>query len=128
IAYGLEHFASVQGEPPLAVRIPGSVRDHKVGMKLRIQSPGGVMPEGRGADFPADLRLPDHARAIGGKAFELSEGLTGRSVVSSVQTLVIHRDCHDRDALLSRALKVEEADAILCSSRCQPARAVRQKI
>ncbi len=124
IADGLEHFTGVQGQPALAVGIPGGVCDHEVGVKLRVQSPGGVVPEGGRADVPADLGLPGQAGAIGGKAFELGEGRGGRPVVSGVEARVLESDCHDGDALLSRALEVEEADAILRSSWCQPAGAV----
>src|SRR5205823_6542838 len=128
VADGLEDFTGVQGQPPLAVGIPGGVCDDEVGVKLRIQSPGGVVPEGGGADVRADLGLPGRAGAIGGKAFELGEGRGGRPVVSGVQALVLESDCHDGDALLSRALEVEEADSILRSSRCQPTGAVRQEV
>src|SRR5947208_8810150 len=128
IADGLEYFAGIQGQPPLAVGIPGGVCDDEVSVKLRIQRSRGVVAEGGGADVPADLGLPGQAGAIGGKAFQLGEGRGGRPVVSGVQALVLESDCHDGDALLSRALEVEEADSILRSSRCQPAGAVRQEV
>src|SRR5207249_5784939 len=128
MADGLEHFTGVQGQPTLAAGIPGGVCDHEVGVKLRIQGPGSVVPEGGGADIPADLRLPGRAGAKGGKTFELGECPGGRVVVSGVQALVLESDCHDGDALLSRALEVEEADAVLRSSRCQPTGAVWQEV
>src|SRR5437899_11188875 len=65
---------------------------------------------------------------MGGKALQLGEGRGGCPVVSGVQALVLESDSHDGDALLSRALEVEEADAILRSPRCQPAGAVWQAI
>src|SRR5207249_5785657 len=45
-----------------------------------------------------------------------------------VQALVFESDCHDGDALLSRALEVEETDSTFRSSRCQSAGAVRQEV
>src|SRR5439155_14237945 len=128
VADGLEHFAGVQRQPPLAVGIPCGVCDHEVRVKLRIQSPGGIVPEGGATDVSADLGLPGQAGAKGGKAFELAEGPAGCPVVSGVQAVVFESDCHDGDALLSRALEVEETDSTFRSSRCQPTGAVRQEV
>src|SRR2546429_3746705 len=126
VADGLEDVVSLQGQPAFAVGVPGGVGDHKMGVKLGVQLAGGVMTEGRRTEVARCLPmlvvpLPG---LDGGEPFQFRQGSTSRTVMGFVKAPILHRDGHDRDGLLSRALEVKKANGVLCLSRGELARAI----
>ena len=113
VADGPDHFVFAQ-RIPFPVPVASGIGDHKMGVKLRIESAAGIVGESRRANVPGDFR-PSLNRGVllpRGELLQFAEGDPRRTLMGRPEARVPAEHRQDRHRLLRRALEIKERHAV----------------